>query len=154
MEGNVRSANVAEYAQKVQHRRIGAREGNEVAVFRRPEKGRSRLRQKMEGLFPGRTYALRYAVSPMKEIAKDAKAGAVRRYGLEAKVEGAEDVTADMPVVRYGGAERNTPKLNARTLVFKALSPSATLDFALDENVDEDEELVLSAVRVRPYFVD
>ena len=41
-----------------------------------------------------------------------------------------------------------------RTSVFKALGKCATLEFALDENVPTDEELVLSAVRVRHYFVD
>ena len=153
-EGNVRADKVPGYAKDVQRRRVGANEGSDVAAFRRAPGGTSRISQKMEGLVPGRLYALRYTVSPMKEIVKGAKAGEVRRYGLTAKVEGAEDVTAQMPAARYGGAERNTPKLNARTVVFKALGTSATLDFALDDCGDATEELVLSAVRVRPYFLD
>ena len=150
VEGDVHADKIPGYAKDVQRRRFCQNKGDEVAVFRRAKSGKSRISQKMEGLVPGRVYALRYTVSPMKEIVKGAKAGEVRRYGLNAMVEGAEDVTAQMPIVRYGGAERNTPRLNARTLVFKALGPTATLDFALDEG----EELVLSAVRVRPYFVD
>ena len=154
VEGDVRADKVPGYAAAVQRRRGASGDADKVAVFRRTAGGRSRLRQTMDGLEPGRVYALRYAVSPMKEIVKGAKAGEVRRYGLTAAVEGAEDVTAQMPVARYGGAERNVPKLNARTVVFKALGRSAVLDFALDEGGDAEEELVLSAVRVRPYFID
>ena len=154
VEGDVQADNVPGYASSVQRRRMPANKGNEVAVFRRAKSGKSRLTQTMGGLVPGRIYALRYTVSPMKEIVKGAKAGEVRRYGLTAKVEGAEDVTAQMPIARYGGAERNLPKLNVRTVVFKALGTSATLDFALDDCGDATEELVLSAVRVRPYFLD
>ena len=154
VEGDVRASKVSGYAKDVQRRRYCINSGDEVAVFRRVKSGKSRISQKMDGLVPGRVYALRYTVSPMKEIVKGAKAGEVRRYGLTAKVEGAEDVTTQMPIVRYGGAERNMPKLNARTIVFKAIEPTATLDFALDDDVNDSEELVLSAVRVRPYFED
>lgn len=154
VEGDVRAEKVPGYAKGVQHRRYCSGRGDEVAVFRKVANGKSRLRQTMAGIVPGRIYALRYAVSPMKEIAKDAEAGAVRRYGLSAVVEGAEDVTAQMPIARYGGAERNTPKLNARTIVFKACGTSVTLSFALDDDGEDVEDLALSAVRIRPYFVD
>ena len=153
VDGDVRAEKIPGYAQNIQRRRWCRNKGDDVAVFRRISGKPSLLRQRVSGLEPGRLYALRYVVSPMKEIIKGATIGDIRRYGITANVNNAEDVTALMPVAHYGGAECNMPRLNVRTLVFKALESSATLNFNLD-NDDTADELVLSAVRVRPYFLD
>ena len=156
-EGAIRADSVKGYAKAVQARRHCTTCGDEVAVFRRDAAQPNVLSQKIDNLVPGRLYSLRYAVSPMSEIVKDGKEGPVRRYVLSARVEGALDVTAAMPVAEHGGAERNTPKLNARTIVFRAQSTSARLVFS-DWLSDREpggtagEELALSVVRVRPYY--
>lgn len=158
VSGDVRSETVKGYALKVQRRRYCRGRGDEVAVFRRSEKRPNKIEQTLRNLEPGKLYALRYVVSPLAEIRDGKSEGTTRRYAFSARVLGADDVTSEMPVVRYEGAERIVPKLNARTLVFRAKKETAMLVFSDWENEESaggkpGEELVLSAVRVRSYYV-
>ena len=157
VDGEIRPETVKGYAKRVHQRRFCVSSGNEVAVFKRRSEGPNRLSQTLTNLDPGRLYSVRYAVSPLAEIVEGGKEGPVRRYGIDARVEGADDVTESMPIREYGGAERNTPRLNARTIVFRACAKTANLVFtdwqsATESGGETGEELALSVVRVRPYY--
>ena len=92
---------------------------------------------------------LRYAVVSTADMA--AEKPVARELGLRARLSGVEDVTATSPLQRIVGANRMLPKYNVRFIVFRAKSTTARLVFD-DETAAEGEELVLSAVRVKPYF--
>ena len=157
VQGNVRVEIVKDYARNVQKRRYCRGRGDEVAVFTRSAARPNKLCQVLHNLEPGRLYALHYAVSPFSEITGRESNCKVRRYGFSAIVLDADDVTSEMPVARYEGPERNSPSLNARTLVFRAKSKTARIVFSDWVTDDEPggepgEELALSAVRVRAYY--
>ena len=155
--GEIRPENVPGYGNKVQRRDQGGKNGDDVCVMRRSSAGPNRISTMLTGLTPGALYSVRYVVAPLK-AAKENKADE-RRYAFSAAVEGADDVTASMPVARYGGPVDIRAKTNQHTLVFRAKGATARLvlsdwESAASPGGEPGEELVVNAVRVRPYFAE
>lgn len=129
--------------------RYRASDATAGCAFKRAAGKASRLSRELVNLEPGRLYSLRYAVVSTADMA--AEKPVARELGLRARLSGVDDVTATSPLQRIVGAIRTLPKYNVRFIVFRAKSKTARLEFD-DEAAAEGEELVLSAVRVKPYF--
>ncbi|MDD4019442.1 MAG: hypothetical protein PHV28_16045 [Kiritimatiellae bacterium] len=141
----------------LQKRKVPDAPGDTACVFRRSVARPNILRRKLTGLTPGKLYSLWFATADAKEIKE--KKGTSRRFVLKAEVRGAEDVTASSPAVRWGEALRVTALLNERIIVFRAISSEAELIFSDWETPDDPgatagEEILLNAVRVKPYYTD
>lgn len=136
--------------------RDSCHDGDSACILRRSRQGANALGKELTGLKPGKVYSLRYAVASVKDLEdKDAKPEP-RDFGVKAVLSDVEDLTAVSPLERINGAKRDLPKLNVRFIVFRALKPTARLGF-FDTKATDDagagEELALSAVRVKPYYV-
>lgn len=155
--GDVRAENIPGYGNKVQRRDQNGKNGDDVCVMRRSKLGPNRISTTLVGLNPGVLYSVRYVVSPLK-VAKENIADE-RLYAFSAKIDGADDVTASMPITQYGGPVDIRAKTNHHTLVFRAKAETARLvlsdwESATSAGGDAGEELVVNAVRVRPYFAE
>ena len=152
--GSIRSAKIKGLA-SLQGRKVKEAGGDQACVFKRCASKPNVLRRKLAGLEKGRLYSLRFALAPVAD-------GAVKKDGrhsfvFNARIDGAEDVTAASPAAKWGSVDRRSGALSARTLVFKALSDTAELVFCdwADSKTpggDVGEELALNFVRVVPYY--
>ena len=152
--GSIRSAKIKGLA-SLQGRKVKEAGGDQACVFKRCASKPNGLRRKLAGLEKGRLYSLRFALAPVAD-------GAVKKDGrhpfvFNARVDGAEDVTAASPAAKWGSVDRRAGALSARTLVFRALSGTAELVFSdwADSKTpggDVGEELALNFVRVVPYY--
>ena len=152
--GSIRSAKIKGLA-SLQGRKVKEAGGDQACVFKRCASKPNVLRRKLAGLEKGRLYSLRFALAPVAD-------GAVKKDGrhpfvFNARVDGAEDVTAASPAAKWGSVDRRAGALSARTLVFRALSGTAELVFSdwADSKTpggDVGEELALNFVRVVPYY--
>ena len=155
--GDVYYANIPGYGNKVQRRDQCGANGDDVCVMRRSGMAPNRLSTELVGLKPGGIYSVRYVVSSLK-AAKNNEADE-RRHAFSAEIKGAENVTALMPVSKYGGVVDVRSKTNQHTLVFRATSEKALLvlkdwDDDASPGGEAGEELVVNAIRVRPYFTE
>jgi hypothetical protein len=152
--GSIRSAKIKGLA-SLQGRKVKEAGGDQACVFKRCASKPNVLRRKLAGLEKGRLYSLRFALAPVAD-------GAVKKDGrhpfvFNARIDGAEDVTAASPAAKWGSVDRRAGALSARTLVFKALSDTAELVFcdwadSKTSGGDVGEELALNFVRVVPYY--
>ena len=126
------------------------RDGDRGCVFGLGNGETNSICQVLRNLKPGRTYSVRYVVAPVKAYRE--KADGAWSADIIASVRGAEVVTDEMPVHRYGCVERHGKYCVQRTLVFRANAHEAELVFSCAPQAKVGENLFLSSVRVRPYF--
>lgn len=134
--------------------RPATRGGEPACILRRVPGRRNALEREIVNLVPGRFYSLRYAVMSLPDM--KAKNPPTRDYGVQATLTGVEDVTEEAAISRYLGAWRARPGINVRFVVFRATKPTARLviEDGPCATALPDEELAVTAIRVKPYFME
>jgi hypothetical protein len=153
--GAIRAQTIAGYGKNCQGRWGAGKAGDTVCAMTRQAGRPNRIQQTAEGLVVGKLYCLQFVTADRKNVV--GKKFNPRRYGLAAKLDGAQIVPEKSFVHvdrRHGGRydhNDNVGQINLNRIVFRATSPTLVVAFD-DADASPGEELILNFVQLKPYF--
>jgi hypothetical protein len=152
---SIRVSTVAGYGKNSQGRWGAGTAGDTVCVLTRQAGRPNCIRQTAQGLTVGKAYCLQFVTADHKDVVR--RNFNPRRYGIAAKLEGAEILPANSFVHidrRDGGRyahNDNVGKINLHRIVFRARTPTQVISFH-DADAKPGEELMVNFIQLKPYL--
>jgi hypothetical protein len=153
--GSIRTDTLAGYGHNSQGRWGSGKAGDTFCVLARQAGQPNRISQTAQGLTVGKLYCLQFVTADRDDVV--GKKFNPRRYGIAAKLEGAE-ILPDKSFVhidrRHSGRyahNDNVAKINLNRVIFRAKSPTLIVTFS-DADAKPGENLMLNFVQLKPYL--